>query len=104
MKLLPILTYLANRGSTPLSGNCWANNFGYGCKVYVQGHNQWDDKPCKMTGDEMWLAYQEVRKVGGCSRCGSKHIGNGCLLSIDYEGNCDNRDSGPDVIVNGTDW
>ena len=70
----------------------------------MQGHNTWDDKPCKMTGDEMWWAYQEIRKIGGCSKCGSKHLGTGCLFSIDYVSGCDNRDSGPDVVNSSTNF
>jgi hypothetical protein len=27
---------------------------------------------------------------------GSKHLGSGCILSIDYDGTCDIRDRGPD--------
>lgn len=40
-------------------------------------------------------AYQDIRDVGDCSTCGSKHLGNGCLVSIDYYYGCDNRDPGP---------
>jgi len=82
------------------SGNCWANaNGDFGCMVYVRGSNQWDnDSPCIFTADEIWNAYQDIRNrdKGNCKVCGTKHIGNGCLISIDWISSCDNRDTGLD--------
>ncbi|KAF7164009.1 hypothetical protein CNMCM5623_008648 [Aspergillus felis] len=85
--------YTSNAEALALSGNCWANNAGFGCSVQIRGTDQ-NGKNCKITGDEMWQAYQDIRKVGGCGKCGTKHFGNGCIVSTDYYYSCDNRDSG----------
>lgn len=90
--------YTSNGAALAISGNCWANYEGFGCKVYIQGTDQ-DGNNCHITGDDMWNAYQDIRKIGDCSVCGSKHFGNGCLVSVDYDYGCDNRDSGPDLVA-----
>lgn len=82
------------------AGNCWANAEGFGCSVKIRGTDN-DGNACKITGDDMWFAYQDIRKDGDCSKCGSKHFGNGCLVSIDYYYGCDNRDSGPNRKIGG---
>jgi Meiotically up-regulated gene family len=68
-----------------LTGNCWADITGDGCGVFVQGAN------CTMSGIDMWNTYQKIRAYG-CSKCGSWHNGEGCLLTINYITNCGNRD------------
>ncbi|PWY96628.1 fibronectin type III domain protein [Aspergillus sclerotioniger CBS 115572] len=73
--------------------NCWANWEQYGCSVQVRGKDQ-NMNNCQITGDEMWEAYQDIRNIGGCKKCGTKHFGNGCLVSVDYYYGCDNRDNG----------
>lgn len=90
--------YTANGESLAISGNCWANYAQFGCKVTIRGTDQ-DGKDCKITGDDMWQAYQDIRDIGGCSTCGSKHFGNGCLVSVDYYYGCDNRDSALDRVA-----
>ncbi|KAF7164134.1 hypothetical protein CNMCM5623_008824 [Aspergillus felis] len=85
--------YTANAEALAISGNCWANNAGFGCSVQIRGTDQ-NGKNCQITGDEMWQAYQDIRNVGGCKKCGTKHFGNGCMVSVDYYYGCDNRDSG----------
>lgn len=85
--------YHSNGAALASSGNCWANWEGFGCSVQIRGTDQ-DGNNCEITGDDMWWAYQDIRDVGGCSKCGSKHFGNGCLVSIDYYYGCDNRDDG----------
>lgn len=76
-----------------VAGKCWANYEGFGCSVQIRGTD--DGAACQITGDDMWNAYQDIRDIGDCSTCGSKHLGNGCLVSIDYYYGCDNRDPGP---------
>lgn len=85
--------YTSNQGPLALEGTCWANWEQFGCKVTIRGTHD-GGKNCQITGDEMWNAYQDIRKIGGCTKCGSKHFGDGCLVSIDYYHGCDNRDSG----------
>lgn len=89
-----------------VAGNCWANAEGFGCSVSIRGTDG-DGNSCQITGDDMWYAYQDIRDVGDCAKCGSKHFGNGCLVSVDYYYGCDNRDSGPnrktsDTSISGT--
>lgn len=87
-----------------ISGNCWANSYGYGCKVFIQGEELLTGDPCSITGDEMWEAYQDIREIGGCSRCGSRLSGavgvggNKCRVTIDYMSGCDNRDGGVNLL------
>ena len=73
--------------------------FTIGCKVYVQGRNEQENNaPCAFSGDEMWAAYQEIRR-SGCAVCGSRHFGNGCLISIDADPKCPNTSNGWDSVV-----
>lgn len=89
-----------------ISGNCWANSYGYGCKVVIQGEEALLNAPCTITGDEMWEAYQDIREFGGCTRCGNRysgpldasHGGKGCRVTIDYMSGCDNRDGGVNLL------
>ncbi|KAF4166807.1 hypothetical protein CNMCM6936_005969 [Aspergillus lentulus] len=90
--------YTSNAEALALSGNCWANNAGFGCSVKIRGTDQ-NGKNCKITGDEMWEAYQDIRNVGGCGKCGTKHFGNGCMVSVDYYYGCDNRDKGVQLMA-----
>lgn len=75
------------------SGMCSVNSVtGQGCKVYLQGKDE-NDKPCSYSGDDMWKAYQDIKNISGCKKCGTKHFGNGCMVSRDYHfdifgGNC----------------
>ncbi|EGX95651.1 peptidase, putative [Cordyceps militaris CM01] len=85
--------YMASSGTIAGRGNCWASRFGYGCSVQIRGKDG-NGKDCKISGDKIWDAYQDIRKAGDCRRCGSKHFGNGCLVSIDYAGSCSNRIGG----------
>ncbi|KAL5359299.1 Spherulation-specific family 4-domain-containing protein [Aspergillus floccosus] len=85
--------YTANSEALALEGNCWSNNAGFGCSVRIRGKDQ-NGKDCTITGDEMWEAYQDIRNIGGCKKCGTKHFGNGCMVSVDYYYGCDNRDAG----------
>lgn len=39
----------------------------------------------------MWEAYQNIRNIGGCSKCGSFHRDDGCLVTINYVYQCDNH-------------
>jgi hypothetical protein len=87
--------YTSNGAALADSGNCWANAEQFGCSVQIRGTDQ-NNNNCQITGDNIWQAYQDIRNIGGCSKCGSEHFGNGCLVSIDYYYGCDNRDSGPD--------
>ncbi|PLB48819.1 fibronectin type III domain protein [Aspergillus steynii IBT 23096] len=89
--------YTANGEALAISGNCWANWEQFGCKVTVRGKDE-NGKNCQITGDEMWEAYQDIRKNGGCKKCGTKHFGNGCLVSVDYYYGCNNRDPGVNSI------
>lgn len=86
--------YTANGDSLAISGNCWANWEQFGCSVKIRGTDE-DGNNCQITSDEMWDAYQDIRNIGGCHVCGSKHFGNGCLVNVDYYYGCDNRDPGP---------
>ncbi|KAJ0413256.1 fibronectin type III domain protein [Aspergillus carlsbadensis] len=100
--------YRANSEALALEGNCWANNAGFGCWVRIRGTDE-NGRNCEITGDEMWEAYQDFRNIGGCKKCGSKHFGNGCLVTIDYYYGCDNRDAGvlsieEPAIDNSTDF
>lgn len=81
-----------------VAGNCWANAEGFGCSVKIRGKDG-DGNACKITGDDMWYAYQDIRNDGDCAKCGSKHFGNGCLVSVDYYYGCDNRDPGPNRMI-----
>ncbi|KAL4808055.1 hypothetical protein BDV18DRAFT_158173 [Aspergillus unguis] len=92
--LLEILNvYTANSEALALEGNCWANNAGFGCSVRIRGKDQ-NGKDYTITGDEMWEAYQDIRNIGGCKKCGTKHFASGCMVSVDYYYGCDNRDDG----------
>ncbi|KAJ8187243.1 hypothetical protein LV157_004896 [Aspergillus fumigatus] len=90
--------YTSNAEALALSGNCWANNAGFGCSVQIRGTDQ-NGKNCKITGDEMWQSYQDIRNIGGCGKCGTKYFGNGCMVSVDYYYGCDNRDKGVQVMA-----
>ncbi|CAG8882975.1 unnamed protein product [Penicillium egyptiacum] len=67
-----------------LDGNCWGDQTR-GCKVFIQGDN------CSISGNDMWNDYQNIRKIGGCKKCGTYHIGQGCLVTIDYVYGCNNH-------------
>ncbi|KAF2429956.1 hypothetical protein EJ08DRAFT_589813 [Tothia fuscella] len=76
------------------AGNCWGTTDGYGCKVQIRGRNEHDgNKICTITGDEMWWAVQDIidSNKGGCTKCGSKHFGNGCMVTTDYVTQCGNH-------------
>lgn len=82
--------YTANTGSINSEGNWWCNALGFGCSVRIRGKDR-NGKDCQITGDNMWWAYQDIRQKGQCSKCGSKHFGDGCLVSIDYQYDCSDR-------------
>lgn len=94
--------YESNREALVYRGNCYGNLDGYGCSVQIRGTDR-NGKNCKITGDEMWQAYQDIRKSGDCRMCGSKHFGNGCLVSVDYFVNCNNRTGGLRLSSNATE-
>jgi hypothetical protein len=73
---------LSHSGGDVKSGGCWGDG-ARGCGVFVQGTN------CAMSGNDMWNTYQDLRKLGGCSKCGSFHREDGCLLTVNYVSNCD---------------
>ncbi|RDW70549.1 uncharacterized protein DSM5745_08060 [Aspergillus mulundensis] len=75
--------YRAGAGS--LSGNCWGDQTR-GCGVFIQG-----DSTCTISGNDMWNAYQDIRNIGGCSKCGSWRREDGCLVTINYVYQCDNH-------------
>ncbi|OAR01499.1 hypothetical protein LLEC1_05006 [Akanthomyces lecanii] len=93
--------YESNRAALVYRGNCYGNMDGYGCSVQIRGTDE-NGKNCKITGDELWQAYQDIRKSGDCRMCGSKHFGNGCLVSVDYYVNCSNRTGGLRLSSNAT--
>jgi hypothetical protein len=96
--------YHSNGDYLAARGNCWSNSVGIGCSVQIRGENKQDgNKACKISGDDMWLAYQDIKKIGGCKKCGSKHFGNGCMVSVDYMTECGNRDKGVNRFLNSTD-
>ncbi|KAL3492448.1 Spherulation-specific family 4-domain-containing protein [Aspergillus germanicus] len=74
--------YSTESGS--LSGNCWGDQVR-GCGVFIQGDG------CRISGNDMWNAYQNIRDVGGCAKCGSFHRDDGCLVTINYVYSCDNH-------------
>ncbi|GES61487.1 fibronectin type III domain protein [Aspergillus terreus] len=47
-------------GSASQTGNCWGDQTR-GCGVFLQGDG------CKISGNDMWNAYQDIRNIGGCS-------------------------------------
>ena len=63
------------------SGNrAWGSTDGPVCAVYIAGTRQ-DGQNCKMTGDDMWKAYQNIRQ-SGCGICGRQHLGDGCMVVV----------------------
>ncbi|OBT76618.1 hypothetical protein VF21_05289 [Pseudogymnoascus sp. 05NY08] len=58
-------------GSGLPSGSCTGNVAGFGCGVFVEGGSG-----CKMSGNAIWYAYQDIRKAGGCAICGQKNFGD----------------------------
>lgn len=64
------------------SGECTANLAGFGCGVFVEGNSG-----CKMSGNTIWWAYQDIRKAG-CQICGQKNYLNGCYLTINRVSGC----------------
>ncbi|KAF9874265.1 hypothetical protein CkaCkLH20_08248 [Colletotrichum karsti] len=81
-----------------LNGNCWSDWAGNGCGVFIAGtpdDKYTDAEYCEITGDDMWWAYQDIRADdgGNCDKCGSKHFGNGCRVTINYVTGCANHES-----------
>ena len=79
--------YIANEAVR--DGHCWGNGMGNGCNVNVRGTDQ-DGNNCQITGDDMWWSYQDIR--AHCPVCGTKHFGNGCMVSVNYHTGCPNRE------------
>lgn len=75
------------------AGSCFGNAHGMGCAVQIMGTRS-DGKPCEISGDELWYAYQNIthKQIGGCDHYGKKHFRNGCYVSIDFYTGCDERD------------
>lgn len=94
--------YESNRDALVYRGNCYGNMDGYGGSVQIRGTDQ-NGNSCKTTGDEMWQAYPGSRWSGDCRMCGSKHFGDGCLVSVDYYVNCSNRTGGVRLSSNATE-
>lgn len=90
-----------SNGAISQSGNCWGNSVGDGCSVLVRGTDK-QGRNCEISGDDMWHAYQDIKspQKGGCGKCGSKHFGNGCMVSIDFVRQCGNRGPGINRYVN----
>tara|TARA_R110002060_G_scaffold31166_6_gene41741 strand:- start:693 stop:1058 length:366 start_codon:yes stop_codon:yes gene_type:complete len=82
-------------------GGCWGDGTRF-CGVFLQGTN------CAMSGNAMWENYQNIRKLGGCSKCGSFHLDNGCLLTVNYVSHCDDTPQqgggGLRMASNATTW
>lgn len=74
-----ILTYGTSGDAE--NGGCASDGNG-GCGVFLQGYN------CAMSGNDMWKTYQNLRKLGGCSKCGSFHQEDGCMLTVNYVAKC----------------
>ncbi|KAI1875087.1 uncharacterized protein JN550_002516 [Neoarthrinium moseri] len=68
-----------------LTGNCWSNQY-QGCGIFIQG-----DGSCKISGNDLWWAYQNIRNIGGCQKCGTWHRADGCNVKIDYVSECANH-------------
>ncbi|OGM49583.1 hypothetical protein ABOM_001752 [Aspergillus bombycis] len=75
----------ANETGINQSGNCWGDQTR-GCGVFIQG-----DESCSISGNDLWNDYQNIRQVGGCSKCGSFYREDGCQITIDYVYQCDNH-------------
>ncbi|KAG2419319.1 hypothetical protein HFD88_004114 [Aspergillus terreus] len=75
----------ANESGINQSGNCWGDGTR-GCGVFIQG-----DANCSISGNDMWDDYQNIRKIGGCKKCGSYHREDGCLVTVNYVYQCDNH-------------
>jgi hypothetical protein len=65
------------------NGLCYGDGTS-GCGVFVQGTN------CKISGNDMWMDYQNIRNIGGCKKCGSYHREDKCLVTINYVSGCKN--------------
>ncbi|KAF6803837.1 hypothetical protein CSOJ01_10621 [Colletotrichum sojae] len=65
------------------SGNCKGAG-AQACGVFLKG----DGYDCEISGNNMWFAYQNIREIGGCKKCGSYDLGNGCKVVIDYVTGC----------------
>ena len=74
-----------SNGNDRLTGNCWGDGTR-GCGVFIQGGTK-----CEISGNDMWHAYQDIRNVGGCDKCGSWHRADGCLVTINYVSGCNNH-------------
>ncbi|KAM7214756.1 hypothetical protein V8F06_009828, partial [Rhypophila decipiens] len=48
------------------------------CRVFIQGGAH-----CLHSGKQIWDDYQQIHG-GHCEKCGSKHWGDGCMTSINY--------------------
>ncbi|KAE8358366.1 Spherulation-specific family 4-domain-containing protein [Aspergillus caelatus] len=75
----------ANETGINQSGNCWGDQTR-GCGVFIQG-----DASCSISGNDLWNDYQNIRNIGGCSKCGSFYREDGCQITIDYVYECDNH-------------
>ncbi|KAM7194055.1 hypothetical protein V8F20_008151 [Naviculisporaceae sp. PSN 640] len=51
----------------------------FGCAIFIQG-----DDSCNRTGNQLWWDYQDIRSVGHCSKCGTKHWYPGCMTTVNY--------------------
>lgn len=82
-------TYRSN-GNTEESGGCSKNILGLGCSVTIRGRDK-GGKGCEITGDGLKQAYEDIKAAerGNCLKCpGTKDLGNGCSVSIDYTRGC----------------
>lgn len=83
-------TYRANdKQAKP--GSCSRNFFGFGCSVTIRGKDK-EGRNCEINGDGLKQAYEDIKagERGNCGKCpGSKDLGNGCSVSIDYTLGCD---------------
>lgn len=82
-------TYRAN-DDKKRPGSCSRNLLGLGCSVTIRGKDK-DGKNCEITGAELKQTYEDIKagERGNCRKCpGSKDLGNGCSVSIDYTRGC----------------
>ncbi|XMA10228.1 hypothetical protein WAI453_003019 [Rhynchosporium graminicola] len=79
------LTYGTGDGKP--HGNCFGDSIR-SCGVFLQKGD------CAMSGNDMWHTYQNLRNLGGCEKCGSYKLANGCLFTVNYVYACKSADPG----------
>ena len=73
-----------------MNGNCWGDGVR-GCGVFIQNKDSGAAPGnCRISGNDLWWAYQNIRKIGGCKKCGAWHRVDGCNIKVDYVSGCNN--------------